>query len=123
MRMSFNYPWESSPEKEIVSGGVSSLFPSLTFTLQNDPLSYDPSDVTPDFEAIYGEGAAKLFFQSTPAKEDNALLVLQDDSPYTDVFLDLFGPELTPELPSQTESPPASSSGNASVSSICLLCH
>lgn len=120
MRMSFIYPWENSPKKEIVSRGVSSLSPTLTFLLQFDPLSYDPPDITSDFEAIYGEGAAGNFFSPAPlpstlAKRDKSLLALQGDSPHADVFFELFEPGLTPESPPTSESSPSSTSGYASV--------
>ncbi|KAF9653767.1 hypothetical protein BDM02DRAFT_1676093 [Thelephora ganbajun] len=110
MRMSFNYPWESSPEKEI-----------------DDPLSYNLPDITSDFEVIYGEGAAKNFFlstpfPSTPTKDSIFLPAPQGDLPYTDILLELFGPELTPGLLSKTESSPASLSGYASdLSSLSCL--
>jgi len=42
-------------------------------------------------------------FPSTPAGNDDLFSALQDDSPHADIFFDLFGGELTPELPSKTE--------------------
>jgi hypothetical protein len=99
---------------------------TLTFFLQVDPLSYDPPDITSDFEAIYGEGAAGNFFSPAPfpsplAKSDKSLLALQDGSPHADVFPEFFGPELTPESPPSTESSPSSTSGYASVRPIRFL--
>lgn len=89
--------------------------------LQGDPLSFDLPDISSDLEAIYGECAAKYFLPSTPTKINKALPAYLGDSPYEDVFAELFGPEFTPELPSGVGSSPASSSGYSSVSFTHLL--
>jgi len=89
--------------------------------LQSDPLSFDLPDISSDFEAIYGEGAAKHFLPSTPTKSNHALPVFQGDSPCEDDFAELFGPEPTPESPLKVGISPASSSGYVSVSSIHIL--
>lgn len=98
-------------------------FPSstLTFVLQADPLSYDPPDVIPDFEAIYGEGAAEGFFpqippSSTPDKGDSLLPVLKEDSPCGDDLVEFLQAILAPELPSGVQGSPPSSAGCIRVS-------
>ncbi|KAF9788180.1 hypothetical protein BJ322DRAFT_611811 [Thelephora terrestris] len=101
MRMSFNFPWEGSPEKEI-----------------RDPLSYDPPDVASDFQIIYGEGAAgDLFLQKsfprTPTKGDNPLPVLQEDSPHAETSPMGFGQEVSPGLQLKAEGPSTPSPGHA----------
>lgn len=116
MRMSFIYPWENSPEKEIVSDRIMSPFLALTFVLQGNPLSFELPDISSDMEAIYGEGAAKYFLPSTPTRTNKALPVFLGDSPYENVFVELIGSEPTPESPSWVGSSPASSSGYSSVS-------
>jgi len=72
-------------------------------------------------EAIYGEGAAKYFLASTTTNANKGLPVFLGDSPYEDVFAELFGSEPTIESPSGIGSSPASSSGYSSVSSTHLL--
>jgi hypothetical protein len=89
--------------------------------LQDDPLLYGFPDITSDLEVIYGEGAAKYLFPSTPTKGDIPFPVLQDDSQCVDVFPDWLRREPIPESPSKTDSSPASSSGYASVRSIRFL--
>ena len=91
--------------------------------LQGDPLSHDLPDILSDFEAIYGECAARHFFPSTPTKSDKVFPVLQDDSLYADICIDLFGSGSTPESSPKAESSPASSSGYMSVSSVFFLFH